>query len=345
MLLIDHNHTQVGKRREQRTAGTDHDGNISVSGPLELIIALAGGQPGIDHRHLVAEPAKKTKQCLVGQCNLRYKNDRLLASCLCISDDLHIHFRFSASCYSVQEISAVIRCVIPVPVSDHGVCGFLLLCVQRYMMVLALLQADRIAVNGRTAHLKNPRLLHGFYNGTCNIQFFTDQIPGKLRFVNQSLHQSFPGCLVLFRINTQLLLRILPGKKQPDGLFLAAFDFPPNRNHGFQRGNCCTAIPFLHPHGQTDQPCFLSQSVGHDGGNILQPVLFNVRPVPGSDAIPLNHAAALSEGHPDHHSRLQLISHFLRNPVLKDMIQLLTGNIDNDICVAVLHISFLHSPV
>ena len=104
LFLIHDDQSQIGKRCEKSRSGTYDHIDLSGLGTFTLIILFPRRQGGIHHADPVSEPLVKPKQRLIRQCDLRDQYDGLPPSFYHLPDQLHIHFRFSASGNPVDQI-------------------------------------------------------------------------------------------------------------------------------------------------------------------------------------------------------------------------------------------------
>ena len=104
LLLIHNDKPDVGERGKKRRTGTYHHIDFPAFCPLALVVFFALGQSGIEYGHPVAEAGVKPEKCLVGEGNFRYQHNRLFSPCHHTLNQIHIHFRFTASGNPVQQI-------------------------------------------------------------------------------------------------------------------------------------------------------------------------------------------------------------------------------------------------
>ena len=76
MLLVDHHEPQPGEGREHRRARTHAHARLARTQPAPLVVALAVGQPGVQHRDRVAEAGDEAGDDLRGQRDFRHHHDR-----------------------------------------------------------------------------------------------------------------------------------------------------------------------------------------------------------------------------------------------------------------------------
>ena len=103
MLLIYNNQPQARKRRKQRRPWADHNVDLPVLRPQELIVALPFRKPGVHDGHPLPKPARKARDRLVSQGNFRNQHNRLPARLNGMGNQLHVNLRLSAARNAMQQ--------------------------------------------------------------------------------------------------------------------------------------------------------------------------------------------------------------------------------------------------
>src|SRR5262245_61244656 len=76
MLFIDHNQSEIGRRRKNSAASPDNDLHLTASNLLPMPMPLRIRQMRMQNRHL-AEPRLEPRPRLRRQANLRHQHNRL----------------------------------------------------------------------------------------------------------------------------------------------------------------------------------------------------------------------------------------------------------------------------
>jgi hypothetical protein len=76
VLLVDDDEGEVGDGREYGRPGADRDSLAALAQGAPLVVALPGGERGVEHRDLVAETGPEAGQGLRGEGDLRDQHDR-----------------------------------------------------------------------------------------------------------------------------------------------------------------------------------------------------------------------------------------------------------------------------
>ncbi len=104
MLFVDHDQSQIWKRRKECAAGTDHERNFPT------LDALPEGTPHGRSKTTVHDcngtwikQFLKTFNAVFGKKNFRHEENRLFSGSYCICDERCIDFCFSASCNTEEE--------------------------------------------------------------------------------------------------------------------------------------------------------------------------------------------------------------------------------------------------
>jgi hypothetical protein len=79
VLLVHHDRAEVRERREDGRAGADHDPLLAGAQRAPLVVALAVGERGVEHRHAVAEHGLEAPDGLRCQRDLGDEHDRRAA--------------------------------------------------------------------------------------------------------------------------------------------------------------------------------------------------------------------------------------------------------------------------
>ena len=108
VLFVHDDQPQRIDRRENGRAGADDDAGASLADFMPFIVALAGRQMAVQHRHHRAqragtEPGLEPLDRLRGQRNLRHQDDAALAALQCVGQGLQIDLRLAAAGHPVQQ--------------------------------------------------------------------------------------------------------------------------------------------------------------------------------------------------------------------------------------------------
>ena len=124
MFLVNNDKPQIRKGGKKSGPGADHNLDLPLFCPLELIIFFPLGQPGIHKRHPAPKAIGKTQHRLIGQSYLRDQKDHLPAQSGDMADQFHVNLGLSASGNAVKKICLPDSLVI---LADDPVCRRLLL--------------------------------------------------------------------------------------------------------------------------------------------------------------------------------------------------------------------------
>ena len=103
MLLVDDDQAEVGERREDGRARPDADAGLPGAEPPPFIEALALGEPGVEHRHTIAEPGRDPPDGLRGEADLGDEQDRRPAALEGRLDRGEIDLGLAGAGYTVKE--------------------------------------------------------------------------------------------------------------------------------------------------------------------------------------------------------------------------------------------------
>ena len=104
LLLIHDDQSQIGEWCEKCRSGAYDHIDLSGLGSFTLIIFFPRRQGGIHYTDPVPESLVKAQKRLIGQCDLRNQYNGLPSSFYHLPDQLHIHFRLTASGNSVDQV-------------------------------------------------------------------------------------------------------------------------------------------------------------------------------------------------------------------------------------------------
>ncbi|OQB37659.1 MAG: hypothetical protein BWY09_01552 [Candidatus Hydrogenedentes bacterium ADurb.Bin179] len=112
MLLVHHDHAEVGKGREYGRAGANHDAYLPLPRQAPGVIALPVAQAAVQDGDILFEPCIEAAHCLRGQGNFGNQHDGGTVQGQYFFDSLQVDFRFTRTRNTVDEkgfISVVIQ--------------------------------------------------------------------------------------------------------------------------------------------------------------------------------------------------------------------------------------------
>ena len=110
VLLVHDDQSQRVHRGEDGRAGADGDAGAALADFVPLIVALAGGQMAVQHRHqglerAGAEAGLETLDRLGREGDFGHQDDRPFALLESVSDGLEVHLGLAAAGDTVQKKS------------------------------------------------------------------------------------------------------------------------------------------------------------------------------------------------------------------------------------------------
>ena len=96
MLLVEHDQSQVRRRREDRAAGPDDDFHVAAGNPLPMLVPLDIAHVAVQHGHAV-EPGAKPAHGLRRETDFGHEQNRLPAEAHDFLNGLHVDFGFAAA--------------------------------------------------------------------------------------------------------------------------------------------------------------------------------------------------------------------------------------------------------
>ena len=338
VFFVHHDNAQTLEGSKEGGTGADNDIDLTPSGPLPLVCLLALRQRRINDRDPVSEMSVKAEQGLVGQGNLGNQHDGLSSRPADPADDGNIDLGLAAAGNAPDQGHA----------GSSGFKGFhdlvrdpLLGRAQGLLPPGIRAYTDRIAQVCIGFHLDHAGLLHGPYDRSAHMEPGRDQVIGLDRRPDQFPQQTFPGHLMFPVVKSQLFLRGGPVQQQadlPPDFGAACLPGGQDRLQGCDRRS---AVPILHPGGQPD---------------IKTAVLFPAVALPGQQDLPdlpdlifrqvtvvrqLDHISRpdrMAEGDPDPAARFHLIRQSVRDPIGERPVQLLMGDIYDDLGISILSV-------
>ena len=173
-----------------------------------------------------------------------------------------------------------------------------------------------------------------------NMQFSGDQAVGLSRNFHKFPEETLSCDLMFSDVNFQLLLRLLPGKNQFDLSGLDRLSGLSRRQHSPQGRSHRGSIPALHPCGKRDRgrPVVIlavAAVIDRKLGDLLHLLRRQVTLVLQGDHISFAQHISISERHQNKAPGLQHILHPLGNPVCERPVQLVIGDVYDDLRVSV----------
>ena len=348
VLFVDHDDAELRERSKQGAPGADDHIDLTSPGALPLIRFLVVGERRVHHRYPLAKIAIEPQQRLVSQGDLGNEHDRFPAAIDDPLDDRNIDLCLAASGNAMDQAH---RALSRVKVGQNAVHYGLLRFTELLSILIRFIKQDRIAEGLLLCDFYHSGQRHRSDHRSGDMQFPCYQTVGLPRDLHKFTKETLPGDLVLSYIDLELLLSLLPGKDQFD---LPGFDrfsgfsrcqhSPEGRSH---RGT----VPALHPGGKRDRGrsvVVLAVAAVIDGKfrDLLHLFGIHAAVVLQSDHIAFAQYISFAERHHNKAPGLQHFLHPLGNPVRERPVQLVIGDVYDDLRVSaqILSVSLLSLP-
>src|SRR5512145_892163 len=103
MFLVDHDHSQVVQRGEDRRAGADDYSHLAASDAAPFVVALAKRKTAVEDGDTAVETAAKTPHELRRQGNFGNQHQGVFAERQQMGDGLEVDLRLAAAGYTVEQ--------------------------------------------------------------------------------------------------------------------------------------------------------------------------------------------------------------------------------------------------
>ena len=103
MLFIHNDGAQIFNRRKYRRPGANYNSGKALSDSAPFVKSLAGGKPGMQHRHSIPKPGAEPIDHLWRQHNFRHQNDGALSHFQGFSHQTDINLGFPGACDPMEQ--------------------------------------------------------------------------------------------------------------------------------------------------------------------------------------------------------------------------------------------------